>query len=139
MVTLMQQTSCFRITLQNEFRNDERNRICKFGDIQRLVSAYVRKKRMFDAFVNVISGYVVIHFTFQRSPIQGPNEVSDQGSKTPIEVDESSLSSLKSLTNTLEKSLTSEHLADEPDHIGQSDPKPIETAGNDHEEVLNEK
>ena len=57
-------------------------------------------------------------------------------------MDESSLSSLKSLTNTLEKSLTSESLADEPDHIGQSDPKPnsiIETVGNDHEEVLNGK
>ena len=94
---------------------------------------------MFDAFVNVISGYVVIHFTFKRSPTQGPNEVSDQGSKTSIEVDESSLSSLKSLTNTLEKSLTSEPLTDEPDHIGQSDPKPIETVGNDHEEVLNRK
>ena len=37
------------------------------------------------------------------------------------------------------KSLTSESFADEPDHIGQSDPKPIETVGNDHEEVLNGK
>ena len=92
---------------------------------------------MFDAFGNVISGYVVIHFKFQQSPIQGPNEVSDQRTKTPVELDESSLSSLKSLTDTLEKSLTNESLATEPDHIGQSDPKPIETVGNDHEEVLN--
>ena len=95
---------------------------------------------MFDAFGNVISGYVVIHFKFQQSPIQGPNEVSDQRSKTPVELDESSLSSLKSLTDTLEKSLTNESLATEPDHIGQSDPKPnsiIETVGNGHEEVLN--
>ena len=52
-------------------------------------------------------------------------------------MDESSLSSLKSLTDTLEKSLTNESLATEPDHIGQPDPKPIETVGNDHGEVLN--
>ena len=79
------------------------------------------------------------HFTFKRSPIQESNVLSDQRSKSPVEVDESSLSSLKSLTNTLEKTLTTESLVKEPDHIGHSDPTPIETVGNDQEEVLNGK
>ena len=85
---------------------------------------------------NDFSGFVKIYFTFKRSwtPV-----IYDPESKSTTETDEFSLfsSSLKSLTDTLEKTLTNstQSIRSESGHFDPSDPKPVEVE-NDQQEVL---